>query len=650
MPEFYYQTTTTNTSCLLMYQYLSAKGIRNNKFFLRLVDRSLMRVNPFDKDLSEEMMGRIIKECTINPWYYLRECVRIPETGGTTRFKLNPGTLAEVFCMLNNISVILLLPRQQGKTITAISLLDWIYNFGTTNTAILFGNKFQGDAELNVSRYKGIHGLLPDYLRGYNKADGDNIRTVTKVSLKNKIDALTTPNTIDQASKLGRGLTSPILYWDEAAFVKFFKKVYGSASPVLSKAAETAEENGKPHFKLFTTTPNFLEDPTAKFVKGMIDMAAVWDESLYDFTQEELHTYIYENSKNDFVHIEYSWRQLGKDEKWYEKQCRDLNWDSFEIKKEVDIEWMYASSLSPFNEESMDKIKKALREPVGKKLIDKKWTFEIYKELDPLYPYMISVDVAGGLDRDSTAIKVIDPKNMEPVATFSSNKITLPKTKGLLKNICTTWLLEGAIVIERNSYGLSIIQDILEDRFYAPLRRRLFYFFKEFETATKSGSKDLNKLREHSHKGTKVYGINTTGPSRLEMIDLLGETIDTDPEILAIKPIFTDIQNLERKKNGKIEHRDDEHDDNLFSWLIGKYASQQTTFKRFYKIGSRVNLENAERFRKVFFNLQIMDSDFSPFSQEVMKNVKDDDIETISPILDRIYKQNKQNMNKRMEF
>ena len=130
----YIQKNTKNRSFLAMYKILRDLGIKNNKFFLRLYDKALLDVDPFDEEhLSKEMKARIIREVKINPWYFFREIVRIPETGNLsgTMFKLHRGNLAELWCLLNNVNFILILPRQNFKTQSACAFYSYEYDFGT---------------------------------------------------------------------------------------------------------------------------------------------------------------------------------------------------------------------------------------------------------------------------------------------------------------------------------------------------------------------------------------------------------------------------------------------------------------------------------------------------------------------------------------
>ena len=78
----YYHMSTSNQSFLNMHYYLKQKGIQNNKFFLVIYDPDLIGVNPRDPNLNTVMKKKILRECIINFWYFIREVVRIPDQGG----------------------------------------------------------------------------------------------------------------------------------------------------------------------------------------------------------------------------------------------------------------------------------------------------------------------------------------------------------------------------------------------------------------------------------------------------------------------------------------------------------------------------------------------------------------------------------------
>ena len=78
----YYQFETSNKSFLEMHYYLKAIGIQRNAFHLILFDADLRGVNPRDPNLNQIMKVKILRECMINYWYFIREVVRVPEQGG----------------------------------------------------------------------------------------------------------------------------------------------------------------------------------------------------------------------------------------------------------------------------------------------------------------------------------------------------------------------------------------------------------------------------------------------------------------------------------------------------------------------------------------------------------------------------------------
>lgn len=180
--------------------------------------------------------------------------------------------------------------------------------------------------------------------------------------------------------------------------------------------------------------------------------------------------------------------------------------------------------------------------------------------------YVISIDIAGGLEKDATAITVIDPLTYKPVVVFKSNRIDTPTLVDVVEELVEMYFNEGVIVPERNNMGLSVIQMMLKR---PTLARNLYY-----EKKKRTTEREVN-LRGKTKKETKevrVYGIDTTVKSREFMVkEILNMIVDERPELIISENIFNEIKTLERKKNGKIEHKDGTHDDCLMSYLIGMY-------------------------------------------------------------------------------
>jgi hypothetical protein len=209
--KFIYDSKTTNKSFIKMYKVLKALGIKNNKFFLKLYDKTLQGVDPFDEEnLTTDQKTRINIEVRINPWYYFREIVRYPASGGLVRLELHRGNLAIIFCMLNNFNITAMLPRQPYKTGSTITAYSWLYYYGTEFTNMLFIHKSTPDSERNLKILKDIYDLTPEYLKNTSKKDIDNVKYIKCENTKNTITAVGAANSELEADKKGRGCTTAL--------------------------------------------------------------------------------------------------------------------------------------------------------------------------------------------------------------------------------------------------------------------------------------------------------------------------------------------------------------------------------------------------------------------------------------------------------
>lgn len=117
----FYDMGTTNKSFLQVAKDLRTLGIKNCYFMLEIYDISLVNVDPYAVDekgnttLTKDQIARIINECVKNPWYYLREVCRIPESGGGgIPYKANRGNIAQTWCFLHHLDSWLSLPRRKS--------------------------------------------------------------------------------------------------------------------------------------------------------------------------------------------------------------------------------------------------------------------------------------------------------------------------------------------------------------------------------------------------------------------------------------------------------------------------------------------------------------------------------------------------------
>lgn len=192
----------------------------------------------------------------------------------------------------------------------------------------------------------------------------------------------------------------PIVWFDEFAFIEYVDELYTAASPAVSQASINAKKAGAPTFKLISTTPNNIDSHSGKYTKEMINSAATFSELMYDMTPAEIEDYMEKESTNNFIHIEFSYRQLGRDDKWFKKQCRDLNNDMLKIKREILLEFTKASDTAVFTEAQLDVLEQYSKDTEHSIIVHGRPIHFLTSEIDYLKSYIIGVDVSGGLARD----------------------------------------------------------------------------------------------------------------------------------------------------------------------------------------------------------------------------------------------------------
>lgn len=89
-----------------------------------------------------------------------------------------------------------------------------------------------------------------------------------------------------------------------------------------------------------------------------------------------------------------------------------------------------------------------------------------------------------------------------------------------------------------------------------------------------------DKVIEEQHDGTrvikrtqktKIYGLNSTKSVRELLIQILRERMDNHKDKFVSKRIYDELVGMEVKKNGKVEHSSNTHDDLVFSYLMAMY-------------------------------------------------------------------------------
>lgn len=569
------QYNTTNLSFLKMTYILKEFGIKNNNFFLELYDEELFNIDPFREDLDLKTQIRIHNEISKNPWYFLREIARIPVAGEKRRIELTRGTLAISWSVINNISAIVVLPRQCYKTYTVAALYLWFFYWGCTNTDFMLFSYSDAILQGNLQRIKELRDNLPSYLNLYKAGrDKDNSREMRYQTnnFYNHIRIKAPPQSPDEAVKAGRGFSTPIMWYDEVNFITNIDKIYGSSTFAYKTIAEIAKKNNAFHHRLMTSSVGFLDREEGMWGFNFINSSADYTEKMFDYPIETVKEMISKNSTNNFLHIEFMYYDLGKSDNYLEEMKKD-SIDETTFNREVLNKWLRTEGIHPLGKVVVDLLLDNIVEPSEVLVINDVYFLKLYKsieEIDFNKQYVMGVDCGGNLLQDFSVITIVDPSNFETIGVLRSNSYSTNRFAKAIVNIMKDIFTNSILVMERNNMGIAIIDYITENNFL--LAGRVYY--------------DENDKP----------GFATTKQSRYLLLNVILKTVVTyDYKLLHDSHIINEIASLVIK-NGRIDHPDKGHDDTLMSYLFTRWFLMYAKNKNKYIDPNIIGIESAGRY------------------------------------------------------
>lgn len=569
----YAQKTTKNKSFLDMHHFLKSIGIKNNEFMLTLIDPDLDGINPHDPHLNNYYKQKILRECLANYWYFIREVVRIPTSGKPMMYKLTRANMALNFCMCLNLNTFEEIPRQQGKTVSVAVRLLYVYNFGTTNSKMAFLHKNMDGAKDNLQTLKDIRDNLPPYLIMKERLlqDGkvdkgkNNTNEIVNPFNNNSIKVFASATNKARAASLLRGKTLTIMWYDEYGFLPYNDVIYMNSAPAFKTAAMNAKANGSPYGIVITTTPGFMSTPEGKEAYNTKEMATKFSETWYDLKYQELMQIINANTKSDFVYIKFTYQQLGCSEEWFSEVCKLLKNSWTDIRREILLEWSTGIENSPFKEEDLDAISGLIKQPISITYLLGKYRFETYMQVDTrTYPPLIGVDVSGGYKQDSSTITVVDSRTTCVLGCLNCNYISTLDLARCIEFIVKNWMPNAIVNVERNGgFGSTVISKLIK----MGIKKNLYYEIKDIVVEEKQDGVHAYKQKVR----TKVYGLTSTKAIRQLLIDILLDRVENHKDKFISPIIYNELLGMEIKRNGKVEHSNSTHDDQIFSMLMALY-------------------------------------------------------------------------------
>ena len=267
-------------------------------------------------------------------------------------------------------------------------------------------------------------------------------------------------------------------------------------------------------------------------------------------TMEEIESYIKAQGDdcNKILYIEYSYIQIGRTEAWLKVMSAKIG-DPLVVRREILLQRLHGSSLSPFPQEDIEYIVEMEHKPIDELWLLDYYKFDIYKKLERNIPYIVGIDCSTGTDGDNNAITVINPYTLEPDAEFECSFIGETMYENLIKELVKV-LPRACIVIERNSIGDGIIDHLL----HSPIASRLYYDKnRDLMGETMASNESVESILKKQSKSKLYYGVYTSGASRDTMMAILARHVNERKEHFVSHNVIRDLSRLIRKPTGRVE-------------------------------------------------------------------------------------------------
>jgi hypothetical protein len=371
-------------------------------------------------EFTEDQVLEWIK-CAEDPVYFAKKYIKITTLDyGLSDFNMYPFQEEMVDTFHKNRFTICKLPRQSGKSTVVVSyLLHYAIFNDNTNIAIL-ANKANTARDL-LTRLQTGYENLPKWLQqgvlSWNKGS-------LELENKSRITAAST-----SASSI-RGGTYNIIFLDEFAFVpntvadNFFSSVY----PVIT--------SGKSSKVIVVSTPY-----------GMNHFYRLWDDA--------------QKSRNDYIPIEVHWTDVpGRDEEF--KRLTISNTSESQWRQEFECLFLGSSDT-------------LISGPILNRLVfDTPKTssagLDVYEDPQEEHTYVVTVDVARGVEKDYSAFVVIDVSQFphKVVGKYRNNQIRPILFPQIIKEVALSYN-KAYVLCEVNDVGDQVAAGLHYDLEYSNL-------------------------------------------------------------------------------------------------------------------------------------------------------------------------------------
>ncbi|AGB07167.1 hypothetical protein [Vibrio phage VP4B] len=610
---------TTNTSFIRTMDVFRKMKVKNCAFHLQLNNPALVGVDPRDPNLTDDQRLMIMQEMRENFWYFLREVCHL---NGGIRFRANRANISFAWCWLNHLTTMLILPRQQGKTVTAQCIFFWLtYISGRAYESHLITLKDDNRQQF-VDAIKGIRNNIPSWMTNvtYRDKDAGNSLTYSAFGdeVKNKL-TISVPQIGQEAARnVGRGLTIKSRFIDEPAYIKWMEEILNGAGPSTLTARENARRLNEPYATGFITTPASVLTESGAYMYNILMESTEWRENYFDtYGESHLYDVLLKNAPkattSPSVGMVFNYLQLGKDRDWVKRTIDELKLSLSEAKIDLLLMWDDNGKGKLFDDETRDALNDAKRGRVWSQQINGTSLFfdwfispeehaEIMSGAKASTFYLIGLDTSGAVGRDACTIVVRDIRNGKVVGVGRYQRAFLTEVGTVVQTLLTE-LPDSLLIPERNyahhmidqllqslpAMGLDPFKKIYNRIFQDPMKYQNHY--RDIKARSFGNRNDAFYL-----KYKEFFGFNTGAKSRETMYGFLEEAVSLTGSGTHYTKLIDELTNL-KLKNGRIDHDTGNHDDIVISWLLTYWFIKLGENKNEYGIPNGISLSSVDMLR-----------------------------------------------------
>lgn len=574
--------------------YRDEMYIKNWRWPLAIIDQKLQYVNPHDPFLSEEMKIRVVNECSINPWYALREVVLVPQKGSVPLpCKADRGNLMFWWLFFNHIETTNIQLRQTGKTIKLRALVVILLTMMCINYEVRLGTQNEKKKKDEIDSIKEMMSCLPPYIYSKTKDDADNYEYITNAVRKNKLQFSIGSNNEINAKKAGIGFTTPAMFIDEVAETDGIDHILQGAIGSMGAAIEIAKKANIPWGIGYFSTAGSTDTRSGATYCALATSAAPMTEKYYDCAnEEELIKMIGTNSKLNEegkptirVNVALSYRQLGiSDEEFQSRLSRVPPGPN---REDIILRHYYSlhtqgSKSSPLTKPQLRTLrntpKKVFKTTVSPEGYIENW-FKSDEELNEVLTngYLIlGNDTSNISGSDDCALTITDIRDGSLIMRTDVNVSLIPTYATYIARLLIKYK-KSILVIENKSTGQSILDTLfllLHDAGEDPFKRIYNDYYQnphdhkldiiDIESTTLSNRDDIWYAAYKKH-----FGFKTDQKLRKELYeDVLYAFFSMAGRFISDDTLATQMRLLERTKTGRVDHPVGGHDDAVISWLL----------------------------------------------------------------------------------